>query len=64
MELFSSYWLALSSPDMRVWAQSYHSLLGHVQWITLGGIFFFNRKGKVDLGERVERRRGGKGNYG
>lgn len=54
LELFSSYWVALSSPDMTVWAQSYYSLLGHVQWIPLGGVlfFFYIGKGKVDLGER------------
>ena len=56
---FSSYWVALSSLDMRIYACSYCNFLCHVPLISLGGLDFFfseresrsRRKGRPGEGE-------------
>lgn len=50
---FSSHWVGTYSLDMSVCVQSHGTLLGHVLWISLGGLLFFfkGNGGEMDLGE-------------
>lgn len=65
---FSAYWVAMSSHEMRVCAQSYCISLGHVLWISLEACFFSGGGeqrqeelicGKEESGEELKGEEGG-----